>query len=271
VLAFPVMPKRPDGTASVSAFTDLKLIAVSKPGKQRHRLAKRLSTRRLVVTRRKFQLNLHVALPSILEANDRVPGWRHSVKGAAMTIRPSMAVALVALLLACAASAPAWPRIWKGSPHELARDYVTITDVRTNGELITLLWFVPAMIEPEAPGGAVIKPLLDKYLVMAAIHAKLDRTTGTFSFDDIGTLEAKDQTGKPLTLIARSDLPPTMTGVIAALGAIFRKSLGALGEGTKVFVFDADGVNSCKPGGLTVPFAGENYTWQTPVPGCSAP
>jgi hypothetical protein len=51
--------------------------------------------------------------------------------------------------------------------------------------------------------------------------------------------------------------------------AMFRQSLGTFGQGMKVFVFDAAGVTSCKPGGLTVPFADETYTWQTPIPGCS--
>jgi hypothetical protein len=182
-----------------------------------------------------------------------------------------MAVALVAVLLACAASAPAWPRTWKSSPRELVRDYVTITDLRRDGEIVTLLWFVSGMVESDAPGAAAIKPLLDRYVIMAAVHGKLDRTTATYSFDDISTLEAKDQTGKPLMRVARNDLPPTMTGILAILEAMFRKSLGAMGEGMKVFVFDASGVNSCGPGGLAVSLAGETYTWQTPIPGCSAP
>ncbi|HEY2533481.1 MAG TPA: hypothetical protein VGJ20_37050 [Xanthobacteraceae bacterium] len=180
-----------------------------------------------------------------------------------------MAVALAAVLLACAASAPAWPRIWKGSPRELARDYVTISDARANGEFVMLMWFVPAIVA-DAPGVATIKPLLNKYLIMSVIHAELDRTTGRFSFEDISTLEAKDQSGKPLTLIARSDLPPTVTAILALLETMFRQSAGAMGGGTRVFVFDPGGVNSCRPGGLAVLLAGETYTWQTPIPGCSA-
>jgi hypothetical protein len=180
-----------------------------------------------------------------------------------------MAIALAAVFLACTTSAPAWPRVWKGSPRELARDYVTITDTRTNGEFVMLMWFVPAIVA-DTPNAGTIKSLLDKYLIMNAVHAKLDRITGRFSFDDISTLEAKDQNGKPLTPIARSDLPPTVTALLTLLETMFRQSAGALGAGTKTFVFDPGGVNSCRPGGLGVPLAGETYTWETPIPGCSA-
>ncbi|HEY2532178.1 MAG TPA: hypothetical protein VGJ20_30335 [Xanthobacteraceae bacterium] len=87
--------------------------------------------------------------------------------------------------------------------------------------------------------------------------------------DDISTLEAKDQSGKPLMLIARDDLPPKMTTILALLETMFRQAAGAMGAGAKVFVFDPGGVNSCRPGGLAVSLAGETYTWQTPIP-CSA-
>jgi hypothetical protein len=185
-----------------------------------------------------------------------------------VSIRRIISAALAAGLLALAAASPTQSRIWKGSPTELARDYVTISDTRRNGEFILLMWFVPQMVSPDTPGMTLIKPLLDKYVLLVAAHAKLDRTTARLSFDDIDALDAKNQAGQPLPPIARKDLPPTMTGMLAVVETMFRQSAGAMGQGMKLFVFDAGTVNSCKQGGLAVVLAGETYTWQTPIPGC---
>jgi hypothetical protein len=202
--------------------------------------------------------------------------WRQSCRSilveATMTIiRRTIGVAFAALLLA-AASVPALSRSWKPTPSALARDYVMINDTRPGGEVILLMWFVPELLPPETPNAATVKALLDKYVIMMAVHAKLDKVAGKFSFEDVNTLQAKDRSGKPLTLITGDEIPPTARGAVTIMEAMFRQSLGAFGQGTKVFVFDAAGVTSCKPdGGLTVLFAGETYTWQTPIPGCAAP
>jgi hypothetical protein len=183
-------------------------------------------------------------------------------------IRRTIEAALVILLL-YAASLPALSRNWKPGPNALARDYVTINDTRPGSEIVMLMWFVPELIPPESPNAATVKALLDKYVILMVVHAKLDKVTAKFSFEDVSTLQAEDRTRKPLTLITRNELPPTATGAVAIMEAMFRQSLGTFGQGMKVFVFDAAGVTSCKPGGLTVPFADETYTWQTPIPGCS--
>lgn len=41
-----------------------------------------------------------------------------------------------------------------------------------------------------------------------------------------------------------------------------------MGQGTHWFVFEANNVHSCGVGGLAVPYDGELYTYQTPIPGC---
>ncbi len=58
--------------------------------------------------------------------------------------------------------------------------------------------------------------------------------------------------------------------MLAGLEAVLRQSLGAYGKGLKVFVFDKGDVDSCQKGQLSVQLAGENYTWETPFPGCSS-
>ena len=193
------------------------------------------------------------------------------IEKTAMTITRVIGCTLAAVLLASVASMPALCRSWKPTPSALARDYVTINDARPDSEIILLMWFVPELVPPEAPNAATVKALLDKYLIMMVVHAKLDKVTAKFSFEDVNTLQAEDRSGKPLTLITGDELPPTARGAVTIMEALFRQSLGAFGQGMKVFVFDAAGVTSCKPGGLAVPFAGETYTWQTPIPGCAAP
>jgi hypothetical protein len=185
------------------------------------------------------------------------------------TARRLFATALITAALSAVAVSTASSRNWKATPDAIARDYATINDARPGGELILLMWFVPAMVQPGVSGAANLAAMLQKYVVVMVVHGHLDKASGTFSFENIDTLEASDRAGKPLNLLARSDMPPAPTAMLAAVEAMFRQSLGAMGKGAKMFVFDAAGVDSCKPGGMSIPFAGETYTWDTPIPGCS--
>ncbi len=160
-------------------------------------------------------------------------------------------------------------RQWKATPQAQARDYATITDTRT-GEMTLLMWFVPEMIGPDTPGASVLTPILRKYVLLVAVHGKLDKPTGTFVFDDVTDLHPTDQDGKPLTAVPRDLLPPTTTGLLAAVEAMYRQSIGNMGTRMKMFVFEAGNVDSCKKGELSLPFANDTYTWQTPVPGCAS-
>jgi hypothetical protein len=185
-----------------------------------------------------------------------------------MALRRLFVAALITAALSVVAVSTASSRNWKATPDAIARDYATINDARPGGELVLLMWFVPGMVRSDMSGAASLAATLQKYVVVMVVHGRLDKTSGTFSFDDIDTLEARNQTGKPLKLLARSDMPPAPTAVLTALEAMFRQSLGAMGKGAKMFVFDAADVDSCKKGVMSIPFAGETYTWDTPFPGC---
>src|ERR1700761_286536 len=93
---------------------------------------------------------------------------------------------------------PASSRQWRATPEAMARDYAAINDTRPNGELILLMWMVPGMVPANNPGSAAGAATLQKYVVMVAVHGRLDKTTGTLSFEDIGDLDAKNQDGKSL-------------------------------------------------------------------------
>jgi hypothetical protein len=184
-------------------------------------------------------------------------------------------IAAAAVTLFALGPSPALSRQWKATPEAVARDYATINDTRAGGELILLLWFVPQMAPSNSTGADILAAMLQRYaamlqryVVIVAVHGHLERTTGTLSFEDIDGLKTMDQTGKPLTPVARGDLPPTNIAMLAAIEGLLRQSLGAMGKGMKIFVFDARGVDSCKQGQLEVPLASETYTWDTPFPGC---
>ena len=94
-------------------------------------------------------------------------------------------------------------------------------------------------------------------------------TGGAISLDDIDTLEAQNDDDKPLTLVPRTELLPSEVGMLSAIEAALRQSTGRIGNGTRLFIFNADGVRACEKGRLSVPYAGETYTWDTSFPGCS--
>jgi hypothetical protein len=177
-------------------------------------------------------------------------------------------VIVATVLLALPGLCPVSARQRRATPDAVARDYATITDTRPSGELIMLMWIVPRMVQPNSPGATAAVAMVQKYVLVVAVHGHLDKTTGIMTFEDIDNLDVRDQGGKALTPVARNDLPPTNTAMLAALEAMFRQSIGAMGKGMKMFVFEGGNIDSCKKGQLSVPLASETYTWDTPFPGC---
>lgn len=184
------------------------------------------------------------------------------------TIHKQFRAALVAFsALACIlyASSPAGARPWKPKPQNLAQDYAQILDVRAQGEVVLLLWFVPEMA-PESPAAGV---LLDKYVVIGAVHSR-PGPAGSMLFDTIDPLQITGADGKPLTFLDSDKLPADVSGFVAAMAATMKQSMGAMGQGMRIFVYDNGGVHACAKGGLSIPYNGEVYTYDTPFPGCSA-
>jgi hypothetical protein len=173
-----------------------------------------------------------------------------------------------AIMLFVLGASPALSRQWKATPEALARDYAAIDDQRSNGELVLAMWFVPQMVPANSPGADVAKAMLQKYVVVMVVHGRLQTATGTISFEPVDALQAMSQGGKPLASVARDSLPPTNIGMLSALESVLRQTLGPMGNGMKVFVFDAGDVGPCKKGQLSIRFVNETYTWDTPFPGC---
>jgi hypothetical protein len=109
----------------------------------------------------------------------------------------------------------------------LAQDYATIVDQRGRGDLVMLLWLVPESLPEDQH---VAREILSKYVVLGALHAKMD-ATGTFSFDDVNSLNISDSSGRPLVTLDNSSMPPAITGTIATVQAIMGQAAGPFGRG----------------------------------------
>jgi hypothetical protein len=185
-----------------------------------------------------------------------------------MSKGPGRVAVAAAMMLFVLGAYPALSRQWKATPDALIRDYAVINDQRPGGELVLAMWFVPRMIPANSAGADVAKAMLQKYVVIAVAHGRLQSATGTMSFDNVDALTARNQSGQPLTLVAKDSLPPTNVAMVSALESFLRQTLGTMGSGMKMFVFDAADVGSCERGQLSLLFANETYTWNTPFPGC---
>lgn len=171
--------------------------------------------------------------------------------------------ALAALSMAAVAFAPSAARPWKPQPSGLAQDYAQIVDVRPNHDIVLLMWLVPPLVQ----NSPTTQDLLDKYVIVGVVHGHID-AGGTMAFDTLDSLTAQDADGKPLTLLQNDKIPPTVSGLITGMGGMMRQNLGALGQGMYFFAFDGGAVHACSKGRLSIPFAGEVYTYDTPIPGC---
>jgi hypothetical protein len=160
------------------------------------------------------------------------------------------------------AVSPSSSRPWKPDAKAIAEDYAQILDHKPNGEIVLLWWIVPqTMLAPSAT------QVLDQYVIIGMVDARIT-PTGQMTFANLSTLDANDAKGKPLKLLGSSEIPPTITGFLAAMQQALAQSLGAMGQGIHWFVFDGAGVHACGAGGLAIPFGGETYTYDTPIPGC---
>jgi hypothetical protein len=172
---------------------------------------------------------------------------------------------LLGVMLSGAVFSPAYSRQWKPTPVQMASDYAGIQHGKGKGDFVNIRWWAAPTVQPGSP----LAQLLEKFVVISVAHFHIQQPTGTFTFDDISTLAARDSNNMPLTLISSSALPPAAIGAVTSFKATLRQSLGKLGDNTKFFVFDAGKVHACEKSGISVPYDGETYTWETPFPGCS--
>jgi hypothetical protein len=178
----------------------------------------------------------------------------------------AIAVAMGVVLLALAASPAAVARSWKPTPQALAIDYTQIIHQRTPRDLVILIWLVPQTL---GVASEETRELLDKYALIGIAHGHM-LIGGTMGYDSIRELNATDDRGIALVHLSGDDIPPMAQGALATVQAVFKKMIGPMGEGIQWFVFEAGAVHACEKGGLSIAYDGETYSWETPIPGCSA-
>lgn len=166
-------------------------------------------------------------------------------------------------------AAPTDARQWRPSPdpHAAALDYTQIVDTKPNGQFVLMWWVVPEIFAP-MPNTQTLLSVLSRYVVVGVAQGR-PGANGAMTMDTVPPVQIADQTGRGYAPLADNALPADVTQAISILQAISRQSpLGPIAQGIHWFVFQADTIHSCAPGKVSVPFDGEPYTYDTPVPGC---
>lgn len=173
----------------------------------------------------------------------------------------ALAVLLMLALL------PASARPWNPKGATLAQDYAVIVDSRSSRDLVEVFWMAWPMIDGTSP---VVREALDRYVIVGLSHGRSD-AGGQMVFDKEEGAEAASLDGTALKAIAPDQYPPAVAAAVAAMGSFMRQSMGAMGEGMKYMAFESGAVRACEKGRLSLRYAGETYTYDTPFPGCPAP
>ena len=169
--------------------------------------------------------------------------------------------ALVLGLILVAGLTPAWARLWKPTPAQLALDYVTINHNKGADGHVVIGWMAsPTMSSP------TMKPLLDKYVVIFITHTR-PTPAGPVSYDDVQGVRVTDGSGQPLKEVPGDAVPPSLVGITASANASIRQS--SQGAGKMYWgIYETGSVNACQSGKLLVNYDGETYNFDTPLPGC---
>jgi hypothetical protein len=164
-------------------------------------------------------------------------------------------------------SSSASSRLWKATPTQIASDYASINHNRGNGDFVTIAWLAAPTVTASSQQ---LVAIFEKYVLAAVVHSRtnFNQPGAGITFDDVKTLEVRDERGILLTPVSERELPPASVELLAAYEAGYRRGFGPRGNGIKFFLFDAGPIRACETGGISIPFDGETYTWETPFPGC---
>jgi hypothetical protein len=120
----------------------------------------------------------------------------------------------------------------------------------------------------EGSGSSSEREALDEYVVIGLIHGHA-APDGTITFDPAVAPEVSDGNGLALKLVGSDNMPSALVATLTRIQTGFAQYFGALGQGTHWFVFEGGSVHACGKGGMSVLFADEKYTYDTPIPGCT--
>ena len=160
------------------------------------------------------------------------------------------------------AAAPASARLWKPTPLQQAQDYVAISHNKGSDGRVLLNWM--ASTTTTTP---TMKDVLDKYVVINLIHTTASVGGAPPEWIEPEGIQVTDGSGTPLKEVSGGDIPPSLVGLIAASQAGLAQVTQGKGK-IHWMVFQAGAINACTNGRLSVTYAGETYTFDTPLPGC---
>ncbi len=181
------------------------------------------------------------------------------------TLTRAVTVATLAAILFAAAS-PATARSWKTTPYTRALQYLEIFDQRADNELVQIFWVAPELIKAE-PKNKMAREALRKYIVIGTAHANIS-TLGEFTLLDSKEVVLRIEGGGKRRPLDPDSIAPAAAGMVTVMQRVFTQAIGKLGQGTHWLTFEGAGIDSCGPGVFWVDFAGEQYDYRTPIPGC---
>ncbi|MBA2589455.1 MAG: hypothetical protein H0U98_12615 [Alphaproteobacteria bacterium] len=158
-------------------------------------------------------------------------------------------------------AAPAAARLWKPTPPQVAMDYATISHIKGTEGRVIVTWMAAPLVP--AP---TMQPLLDRYVVISIVHTR-QGAGGAVTWDDIEGVQVTDGNGQALKEVTPDTIPPSLVGMTASAEAAMRQSTQGKGK-MHWGIYEAGAVNACRPGKLVVAYDGEQYSWDTPMPGC---
>ena len=131
--------------------------------------------------------------------------------------------------------------------------------------MVLIFWAAPEMMEAE-PNNEAARDVLRNYIVIGVAHAKI--AMGQFTFFDPEEVVIRIEGGGERRPLDPDSIAPAAAGMVTVMQRAFTQAIGKLGQGTHWLTFEGAGIDSCGPGVFWVDFAGEQYDYRTPIPGC---
>lgn len=160
----------------------------------------------------------------------------------------------------------AYARKWFANPKQRALDYSYIEDRRSPHEVVVLFWLVPEIV-PDSREMDFARKTFEEYLIFGATHISVDDegriTRKTTNVPIVHTIN-----GQLLNRLGQEAISPLAARMVEVFKQMARDKMGLAGQSMEWFVFDGQSVSSCGEGGFRITFAGTDYDYRTPIPGC---
>jgi hypothetical protein len=160
-------------------------------------------------------------------------------------------------------------RKWRVRLHDLASEYSQIIDQRPGNEVVVVYWIAPETMDANMANVEAVKAMLREHMLVGIVHGSAAQA-GRLDFRVPENPVLEDGERQQRQPLAKENWPPMITAYSALLQKFLSQSLGQLGGGFHWFVFDGKGIDSCGKGSFWIQYAGERYSYVTPIPGCSA-